>query len=147
IRPRSGPAHTIHQKPMPGHSPSHRLSSSIQTQVAHLQGTGNALAPPIRAFFEPRFGRDLSKVRVHTDGSAAETAGVIRARAFSAGSDITFAQGEYAPETREGRLLLAHELVHTFQSDTGPRGSAGATVRRQPDPASGSRVTLDSLIR
>jgi hypothetical protein len=68
-----------------------------------------------RAYFEPRFGRDLSDVRIHTDEAAASASSGINARAFTLGSDIAFARGEYAPGHREGRRLIAHELAHVMQ--------------------------------
>ena len=41
-----------------------------------------------RAFFEPRFGQDLSGVRIHTGGTADTAARAINARAFSLGNSI-----------------------------------------------------------
>ena len=71
-----------------------------------------------RAFFEPRFGRDLSGIRIHT-GSRADTASrAINARAFSLGNDIAFASGQYQPGTHSGRTLMAHEITHAFQGNT-----------------------------
>lgn len=88
---------------------------SLQNQIASLRGRGNLLPEPMRAFFEPRFGRDFGGVRVHTDTRAAETARALNARAFTLGHDVVFGAGEYAPGTGEGRRLLAHELTHVVQ--------------------------------
>jgi hypothetical protein len=76
---------------------------------------GQPLDRHARAFFEPRFGRDLSNVRVHSDATAAASARAINAHAFTAGSDIFFAPGRYAPSSEDGQRLLAHELTHTAQ--------------------------------
>jgi len=76
---------------------------------------GEPLPASVRTFFEPRFGHDLSHVRLHTHGSAARAAACIGARAFTFGHGIAFAEGEYAPSTDGGRRLLAHELAHVFQ--------------------------------
>jgi len=76
---------------------------------------GRPLDGNTREFMEPRFGVDLSKVRVHTNSAAAATAQSLRARAFALESDIVFGAGEYHPETAAGRRLLAHELTHTLQ--------------------------------
>jgi hypothetical protein len=54
-------------------------------------------------------------VRIHADAEAAEAAEAIRARAYTAGTDVVFARGEFAPATDEGRRLLAHELTHVTQ--------------------------------
>jgi Domain of unknown function (DUF4157) len=95
-------------------------SAGAEAAVGGLGG-GAPLAPAERDFFEPRFGRDLSGVRVH-DGAAADTASrAMSARAFTLGSDIAFARGEYRPGTSEGRRLMAHELVHTIQQGDGAR--------------------------
>lgn len=60
-------------------------------------------------------GFDFSRVRIHADARAAESARSVRARAYTVGQDIVFAPGEYAPATSAGRELLAHELAHTTQ--------------------------------
>jgi hypothetical protein len=39
----------------------------------------------------------------------------IHARAFTYGNDIYFNQGQFSPETPEGKNLLAHELTHVVQ--------------------------------
>jgi hypothetical protein len=80
---------------------------------------GQHLPRDIRAFFEPRLGRDLADVRVHTDARAAESVLSLRARAYASGSDIVFASGQYRPQTREGRRLIGHELAHVGQADRG----------------------------
>jgi hypothetical protein len=79
-------------------------------------GSGVRLPNAERAFFEPRFGRDLSSVRIHDYPAAADAARAIGARAFAIGSDIAFARGEFRPGSTAGRRLLAHELAHTFQA-------------------------------
>jgi hypothetical protein len=97
-----------------------RSPSSLPLSSTPLRlGSGHALADNLRAFFEPRLGRDLAGVRLHTDASAAASARAIDARAFTVGRRIAFAAGEYAPETAAGRRLLAHELVHTIQQAGG----------------------------
>jgi hypothetical protein len=85
--------------------------------VAHraLRSPGRPLDGGTRAFMEPRFGRDFGAVRVHTDAQAAESARAIGARAFTSGRDVVFGAGEYAPHTRAGQKLIAHELTHVVQ--------------------------------
>lgn len=76
---------------------------------------GTPLSPAVRADVEQRFGQSFAAVRIHTDSSAAASATAIRARAYTVGSHVAFAQGEYRPETNSGRRLLAHELTHVIQ--------------------------------
>lgn len=81
-----------------------------------VYSTGQPLERNSRAFFEVRFGHDFSKVRVHTDLQAAESAQAIHALAYTVGQDILFANGQYAPQTNQGKRLLAHELAHVWQN-------------------------------
>src|SRR5262245_37856068 len=68
---------------------------------------------------EPRFGHNLSGVRVHADAGGEAASAAVGARAFTIGTDIVFRRGEFAPHTQHGRALLAHELAHVTQSQTG----------------------------
>jgi len=80
---------------------------------------GQPLNAETRALMESRFGHDFSKVRVHADGKAAESAQAVNALAYTVGSDIVLGTGQYAPETNEGKQLLAHELTHVVQQGQG----------------------------
>jgi Domain of unknown function (DUF4157) len=83
-----------------------------------LRSPGQPLNTPTRAFFEPRFGHDFSKVRVHDDSRAAASVRAVNALAYTVGSDIVFGAGHYAPHTASGRLLIAHELTHVVQQQS-----------------------------
>jgi hypothetical protein len=74
-----------------------------------------ALRTPADPRPRPGPGFDFSRVRVHVDDRAAESARSVQARAYTVGQDIVFAHGQYAPGTGAGRELLAHELAHTTQ--------------------------------
>jgi hypothetical protein len=84
-------------------------------QINSLQSRGRPLPEASRAFFGARFGYDFSRVRLHTDNRAAETARAIDARAFTIGRDIVFGARQYAPQSTVGRHLIAHELTHVVQ--------------------------------
>jgi hypothetical protein len=87
----------------------------LATRIESLRSGGQPLPKSGRDFFETRFGCDFSRVRIHTGDQAAEAARMARARAFTVGRDVVFGAGQYAPQTRQGQRLLAHELVHTIQ--------------------------------
>jgi hypothetical protein len=87
----------------------------LEAQVQARRGGGQPLPTSVRAFFEPRFARDFSQVRVHADAPAAESAQSVQALAYTVGSDIVFGAGQYAPATTAGQRLLAHELTHVVQ--------------------------------
>lgn len=90
-----------------------------------LAGSSRPLDQSTRAFMETRFGHDFSRVRVHTDGYAAESAHSINALAYTVGSHIVFGAGQFAPDTAAGRRLLAHELTHVVQQAPGIHREAG----------------------
>ena len=115
-------------------------------QAVLNSGGGQPLDATTRVFMEPRFGYDFSKVRVHSDERAAESAQAVSALAYTVGRDVVFGLGQYAPKTMEGKRLIAHELAHVVQQasavgtfDRELRFSA-PVVRRQSDPAEEKRV-------
>lgn len=93
-----------------------------------LRTPGRPLDAPARSFMEARFGHDFKHVRVHTDERAADSAHALMARAYTVGSDIVFAAGQYAPQSERGTRLLAHELTHVVQQ-TQPGSELGAETR------------------
>jgi uncharacterized protein YcfJ len=95
---------------------------------------------------EPRFGRDFSLVRVHTDGDAAESARALSARAFTAGPDVVFATGGYSPGTPAGRNLIAHELAHVVQQASGPvAGTPIADGMSVSHPSDGFELAANAI--
>lgn len=99
-----------------------------------LNSPGQPLDNETRAFMELRFGHDFSKVRVHTDSSAFESANDLDAIAYTSGRHIVFGKGQYAPATQRGRHVLAHELAHTLQQQSGSPGALHRIQRIPKDP-------------
>jgi hypothetical protein len=64
---------------------------------------------------EHAFDYDFSGVRVH-QGGLADT---LRVPACACGSDLYFAPDRYRPDDPVGQALLAHELAHVVQQQTG----------------------------
>ena len=97
------------------------VPNDLESQINAIKGGGRPLAESERAYFEPRFGVDFSRVRVHTDTRAADSARELNAQAYTVGRDMVFGAGQYVPETTSGQRLLAHELTHVVQqrSDRG----------------------------
>jgi Domain of unknown function (DUF4157)/Novel toxin 16 len=109
--------------------------SNLAPLIVHdvLRSPGQPLDRAARASLEPRFGHDFSRVRIHADAKAAESARAVAAHAYTVGSDIVFGASRYAPGTESGRRLLAHELTHVVQQGfsrqdgaltVGPEGDA-----------------------
>lgn len=146
--------------------PPGRKHESFQTKRVQASETGQIAAPPLvhevlrspgqpldpvtRAYFEPRFRQDFSRVRVHVGPQAAAATESVRAHAFTVGHNLVFGAGRFSPASSEGRKLLAHELTHVVQQ----AGSATPVLRRddkkapttmKPAPAPEEEVPADTL--
>lgn len=80
-----------------------------------LRESGQALDLETRAFMESHFGHDFSRVRVHTDPKAAQSAQAVNAQAYTVGNHLVFGTRQFAPQTQDGLWLLTHELTHAVQ--------------------------------
>lgn len=89
---------------------------------AALAGPGQPLEPALERHMGAEFRHDFSRVRVHCDAAATRSAEDVGAEAYTLGNDIVFGPGRYAPATRDGRRLIAHELTHVAQQ-AGPAGA------------------------
>lgn len=87
---------------------------------------GEQLPPNVAEFFETRFGRDFSGVRVHTGETALRYNDAVNAYAFTYGSHIWLGQG-LRPQPSH---VLAHELAHVVQQTQPPPLASTPT---QPD--------------
>ncbi|MEO5561688.1 MAG: DUF4157 domain-containing protein [Dokdonella sp.] len=120
----------------------------LQTQRVDSTESGQTVAPPIveealargggslpdelRDDMGRRFAHDFSNVRLHTHAHAADSAAAVGARAYTVGSDVVFADGEYAPQTAAGRRLIAHELAHVVQQHGTHASNARAGIAIGP---------------
>jgi ribosomal protein S18 acetylase RimI-like enzyme len=90
---------------------------------------GWPLPPEVREKMEKAIGANFSDVRIHVGPEAAS----IGAIAFTWGTDIHFAPGQYNPHTPHGQFLIGHELTHVVQQRSGrvanPYGSGVAVVQ------------------
>lgn len=138
-----------------------RGPARLQTNYVGPGDLGSTVAPPIvpevlrspgqpldaatRAFMEPRFGHDFSRVRVHSDTPADRSARAVNAHAYTSGHNIVFAAGQYLPGTREGNRLLAHELTHVLQQGFGRQQGVLQRDDKPPVPAGkpgSSRISM-----
>jgi len=127
---------TLRRKPEGG-APARHVGEAPPIVHEVLSSTGQPLDAGCRAFFESRFGRDFSHVRVHADSLAAKSARTIGARAYTAGGHIAFAAGEFSPSAPRGRGLLTHELTHVVQQE---RAGRRDLVQRQEAPGAASKA-------
>jgi hypothetical protein len=118
------------------------LAPPIVSKV--LISAGKPLDKPALDFLERAYGQGLDDVRIHADEKASESAKAVDARACAVGKHVVFGEGEYAPWSRTGQRLLAHELTHILQQDGAP------VLRRQPKPEEGGgtiRPLVQKFIR
>jgi hypothetical protein len=111
LRMGTGRPEAVSQPARPGPSSSQLFGSA-----------GRPLDAATRAFFEPRFQRDFSEVRIHADARAHEAAERLDAHAFTVESHIVLGDSAEAHSQR----VLAHELTHVVQS-------GGSTLRVSAD--------------
>ena len=83
-------------------------------------------------------------MRVHTDSNASGLSNELNARAFTVGNDVFFNRGQYAPESPSGKRLLAHELTHVVQQNTGGKSIQRAQSARPTSTNNYFEYELDS---
>ena len=114
-----------------------KASSDIASRLSSSRSRGSVLDDNTRGEMESNFGADFGKVRIHTGSDAAQLSQDLGAKAFTHGSDIYFNEGQYNPNSSEGKHLLAHELTHTVQQ--------GASIQRQVNISTNGAPTLQLL--
>jgi hypothetical protein len=98
--------------------PARPSAATLVTQT--LAAPGEQLDEVTRADMEAHLGHDFGEVRIHRGPQADASARAVDALAYTAGRDIVFGQGQYAPGTAAGQRILAHELSHVVQQEQGP---------------------------
>ena len=85
----------VQRQAAPVSSPAHgpELSSDTESRIHSGGSAGQPLPGPTRAFFEPRFGRHLGDVRVHTGPDAVQLSDDVQAHAFTHGPHIWLGAG------------------------------------------------------
>jgi outer membrane protein OmpA-like peptidoglycan-associated protein len=108
---------------------------------------GREIEPRVRASFEAKLGHDFSSVRVHDGDWGAGVASGLKAQAVTAGTDVYFNAGRYAPHAREGAALLGHELAHVAQQARGGRSpdAEGRADKAAAALAKGEAIAPEAL--
>lgn len=90
----------------------------LQGKFVAQRKTENQTGIPddVKQRMESSFDTDFSSVRVHPESSKAPDVGAL---AFTQGTDIHFAPGQFKPDTSAGQQLLGHELTHVIQQAEG----------------------------
>jgi Domain of unknown function (DUF4157) len=94
---------------------SDRLEVAPTSVERALSSPASSLDPGLKHDMEQRFGRDFSAVQVHSGEEASQSARELNAKAYTVGNNVIFGEGQFSPESQEGRQLVAHELTHVVQ--------------------------------
>jgi hypothetical protein len=137
VQQRIAPAHATAQRTPAPHAVHNAVRATpngtafpLPPQFARVTvtGGGEPLAMAVRQKMEALFHSSFADVRVHVD-QAPQSLGAL---AFTHGSHIHFAPGQYNVSTAQGQQLLGHELAHVVQQRTSrvrnPFGSGTAVV-------------------
>lgn len=89
-----------------------KFEQPLQRKVENKTG----IPDDVKQRMEDSFGTDFSSVRVHPDSAQAPEVGAL---AYTQGTDIHFAPGQFKPDTSAGQQLLGHELTHVVQQAEG----------------------------
>lgn len=108
----------------------------LSGKLSSRNGTGHKMSDSVQAEMSGKMGADFSGVHIHTGSEAVYMSEALGARAFTYGNDIYFNKGEYQPESKKGKRLLAHELTHVVQQ------GQNTTIRKEP----ASTVTIATVL-
>jgi hypothetical protein len=128
VTPAKSPTRFTVPLPTPVAPPKVAAPAAAQAKAVQLSGGGQAFQVPptlnltnlaggqrlpeaVQKKMEAFFGTSFDDVRVHVGPQAAS----IGALAFTHGTNLYFAPGQYNPTTTQGQQLLGHELTHVVQ--------------------------------
>jgi hypothetical protein len=117
------------QKMSDGNNGGLAVPQKVEQKINSSNGSGQPLPANTQADLGVKMNTDLSNVKVHNDSNSVQMNKEIGAKAFTHGNDIYFNQGQYNPQSSQGKHLLAHELAHTVQQ----RKSSNIIARSEVD--------------
>lgn len=96
-------------------APERPSPAALRRTLIAWGGAGEGLETALQRKLRPHLAFDPALARLHRGAAAADAARALDAEAFTIGPDVFFAAGRYAPDTRAGLALLAHEVTHVGQ--------------------------------
>lgn len=88
----------------------------IESVAEDKSTNSNGLPQAIQSKFENALGADFSDVKIHPNSKSATEVGAL---AYTQGTDVHFAPGQFEPNSNSGQELLGHELTHVIQQRAG----------------------------
>lgn len=132
-----------------GHQGSYVDEHAIVPSIVNdaLRSPGQSLSSSMCAYMQSRFNYDFSKVKLHTDAPATQSAREVNARAYTVQNDVVFGQGQYQPTSESGIRLMAHELAHVVQqNNSGNSASAEARAEKASENVANNQVVLPEVV-
>lgn len=118
----------------------------IRLEMGRLQHQGQPMDDEMRRPYESYFNHDFSLVRVHTDEKFGGIARSLGLEAFTIGNAIVFGTGQYAPHSRRGKALMAHELAHVRQQNRSSQsGSTNHNIETPGSPRAEAQAEFAEL--
>jgi len=105
--------------------PASMKADPVQRSAVNENSTG--MPDGVKTQMEGAFNASFSDVSIHTDSVQAKN---MNALAYTQGTDVHFAPGQFKPESKNGQELLGHELTHVLQQKEGrvkPTTEVGAS--------------------
>jgi hypothetical protein len=112
----------------------YELDEDTANRINQEKSGGQPIDSGLKNQMEVMTNQKLGDVQVHTSHEADTLNQQVGAKAFTTGNDIFFSSGSYQPESSAGRELIAHELTHVVQQESGvTSGSQKMTVNAPND--------------
>ncbi|MGQ8364230.1 eCIS core domain-containing protein [Glaciecola sp. 1036] len=107
------------------------MKANVQADINRAMSDGSPLPLSVRKFMEPRFKADFSKIKIHTDTTAAKLNRRLSAKAFAYKEHVFFAENQFKPDSKDGKQLIAHELTHSIQQGAAPQQQQSTTKQTE----------------
>jgi Domain of unknown function (DUF4157) len=129
------------------------VSDHLAQRIDAQRGGGSSLDSGTRSTMEDTLGTSLGHVRVHVGQESDQLNHAITAKAFTTGSDVFVRSDQWSPGSSSTQRLLAHELTHVAQQQSGiggggsgggggmSVGAADTAEEREADSVADSVVT------
>ena len=91
-------------------------TSNGQRPIQKKEKNETGMNDGVKQKMENSFGTDFSDVNIHTNSKSAEGLGAL---AYTQGTDVHFASGQFNQNSNQGQQLIGHELTHVVQQKQG----------------------------
>jgi len=105
----------------------------LQRETIQNRQNTTGMPDEIKTKMERAFNTDFSGIKIHSNSQKAPEVGAL---AYTQGSEVHFAPGQFDPYTSRGEQLIGHELTHVVQQRAGrvipTRQVAGVPLNDDP---------------